>query len=58
MTGYNFIRRTWIALSLVSIIFTASTGCLSLKKHALGIQDSAKETGGLSYEMVGDAEGE
>jgi hypothetical protein len=59
MKWYELLRymRIGIGILLMLFISASSTGCLSFKNHAVGIQDSAKETGGLDYEILGDAEG-
>ncbi len=58
MTGYGFLKYIRSGILLMLIISTSAAGCLWLKNHPLGIQDSAKETGGLAYEILGEAEGE
>jgi hypothetical protein len=58
MTGYKFLKRIRIVFFLILFLPVTIAGCLSLTNHAGGIQDSAKETGGLNYEILGDAEGE
>ena len=42
------------ALLLFCLLFA---GCLSIKRHPIGISPEAFETQGRSYEVLGDAEG-